>query len=84
MGGSKRMLEEMEAERESKREALLNAPRLIEASNELIQHLRDELEESSETARELRQHVKDAGSWKAKAVDYLVGGLIGALIGLLF
>lgn len=59
-------------------------PRLIEAGNNLIEHLRDELQESTETIHELRQQVKDAGSWKAKDVDYLVGGLIGALIGLLF
>ena len=84
MGSSKNMLIEMELERERKREALLNAPQLIEAGNELIQYLRDQLEDNSTTIAELREQIAYAESWKSKAVDHLVSGLVGAVIGTLF
>jgi chromosome segregation ATPase len=84
MGASKRWLEEMAQERAEKQELLLEAPKLIEESNRLIGHLREELERSSETIDELRRELQTSNSWKAKWVDYLIGGSVGALIGLLF
>lgn len=84
MGRSKEWPFEMEAERQAKQEALLDAPQLIEAGNVLIQHLRDELVSNSETIDDIRQQIAFASSLKSKAVDYFIGGLVGALIGLLF
>lgn len=84
MGQVKNWLFELEAERHAKQEALLDAPKLIEQSNRFIERLQSELEKSTETVDDLRRQVALASSWRSKATDYFVGGLIGALIGLLF
>jgi hypothetical protein len=84
MGVAKRWLEEMEAERAEKAELLLEAPKLIEVSTRLVGHLRAQLERSSETIDDLRHEIAVANSWRSKGVDYLVGGVVGALLGLLF
>ncbi|MBC3764479.1 hypothetical protein [Neptunicella marina] len=67
MAGSKRLLETYEKERQHKEEQLLELPAMLVNAHEEIGVLRAEL--------------KHANSFKSKLPDYLIGGLIGAIIG---
>lgn len=46
-----------------------------------IEDLITVVSEQTKIIEELRDHVREGSSWKSKAKDYLVGGVIGAILG---
>ena len=54
-------------EQNRKREALLDLP--------------DQFEESQIKIEELQEKLRKSSSWKSKLKDYIVGGIIGAILG---
>lgn len=83
MGGSKRTLESEWEKEEQKRSELLEVPAAIAESHELIGELRAKLEASNDLVESLKQEVESSNSIRSKAKDYLIGGVVGAVIGIL-
>ena len=46
-----------------------------------IDKLTELLSEQTKRIEELQEEIRRSNSWKSKAVDYLIGGLVGAVIG---
>ncbi len=83
MGSTKRQLERLREERRRKQQELLDLPAQLAESHELIGELQAELRYSTETIDELEESLRESNSWRSKLGDYMVGGLIGAVIGIL-
>jgi TolA-binding protein len=62
-----RQFEEYIEKQNKKREALLDLP--------------DQFEESQIKIEELQEELRKNSSWKSKLKDYIVGGIIGAILG---
>jgi hypothetical protein len=67
MGGSKRMMEADMEEQQRKAEELLDLPSMLASAHEDI--------------GELKAEIRIANTFKAKIPDYLIGGLVGAVLG---
>ncbi len=48
-----------------------------------IENLSKAIENQSRIISELQTEIKDSGNWKSKMKDYFIGGIIGAILGLL-
>ncbi|MFA6051083.1 MAG: hypothetical protein WC762_00670 [Methylobacter sp.] len=81
MGGSKRTLENMLIEEEQKYQELLKIPIAIAHSHELIEELKTQLKISEKTITNLKNQIEESNSIKMKLKDYVIGGLIGAILG---
>ncbi|PZO12162.1 MAG: hypothetical protein DCE87_15105 [Betaproteobacteria bacterium] len=81
MSGAKRTLEKMWEEGERKRQELLDVPESIALSHELIGELKAQLKASDEQITSLKQQIKESNSLQSKLKDYILGGLIGAVLG---
>ena len=78
-----RVKNSMIEEQARKREEMEAMPHRLDDALDRIDELRDELEQSNTTISELRHNLKEANSLKSKVKDYIVGGLVGAVIGLI-
>lgn len=81
MSGAKRTLEKMWEEGERQRQELLDVPGSIAQSHELIGELKAQLKASDEQIISLKQQIKESNSLQSKLKDYILGGLIGAVLG---
>ena len=50
---------------------------------ETLLDLPDQLEESQRMIEELQEKLRKSSSWKSKLNDYILGGIIGAILGFL-
>ncbi len=66
-----------ELEKIAKQEALLDLPEGMASTIQLIEEMRAHIED-------LQARIQKGNSWRSKLKDYLIGGFIGALIGLVF
>lgn len=83
MSATKRYLEQLEEERCRKEKALLEVPAQLQANDLLIRELHADLLSSSEEIGELRAKLLEANSFRTKCKDYLTGGIVGAVFGLI-
>jgi gas vesicle protein len=67
-------MEQLEEERAAKQEALLDLPEEMGETHVLVQELQDHV-------RDLQARIQRDNSWQSKLKNYLIGGLIGAIIG---
>ena len=70
-------------EQQRKHEALLDVPDQIAETNEVVEALATRLEQSAVTISRLERQLAEAGSLKGKLKDYLIGGVIGAILGVI-
>ena len=77
MSLSKDYLQQLEQERAAKQESLLDLPDEIGETHLLVQELQDHI-------HDLQARIKHDNSWHSKLKDYLIGGFIGAIIGIAF
>jgi gas vesicle protein len=48
-----------------------------------IENLSKAIENQSRIISELQNEIRESGHWKSKMKDYFIGGVIGAILGLL-
>jgi len=68
-------------EEEQKYQELLKIPIAIAHSHELIEELKTQLKISEKTITNLKNQIEESNSIKMKLKDYVIGGLIGAILG---
>ena len=77
MGEAKRWLIEMEQEKVQKQEALLDLPDLLEERSNQVEELKSQL-------NQLQSEIAKSNSWPEKYKNFIIGGLIGAAISVVF
>lgn len=68
-------------QRRQKEESLLDVPERIAEAHAAIDDLAVRLEESRGRIVELKKKLDDVNSVKSKMKDYVIGGIIGAILG---
>ena len=76
MGATKRYIEKLEEERSAKQEALLDLPVAVNETSALVEELQQHI-------RDLRARIERDNSWQTKLKEYLISGVVGAVIGFL-
>ena len=66
-----------------KQKAMEAVPDRLDDALIQIDELRNGLEKSSSTISTLKDDLEEANSFRSKLKDYLIGGLIGAIIGMI-
>ena len=56
--------------------------KIISSDSNSLKALANAIEKQSQTIAELREEIRTSNSWKTKLKDQIVGGIIGALLGL--
>lgn len=84
MGMTKRLFEQEQEERYRKQEELLDLPERVAESNRRIGELQTELRFSAETIESLEQQLIDSNSLRANFKHYVVAGIVGAILGVVF
>jgi len=84
MGWGANRLIELEQERERKQEKLLELPITVESHGKLLRELEDRILSSEEMIEELLLAHEASQRWKARLREYVLGGLVGAVISLAF
>lgn len=64
-----------------KHEAMESMPDRLDDALVQLDELRSDLEKSNATISSLKNDLEKANSFKSKMKDYLIGGLIGAVLG---
>lgn len=77
-----RVKEWMVQEQIIRQEAVESMPDHIEDALIQIRQLHEKVEQSNATIHELESKLSAANSFKAKMRDYVIGGIIGAVIGI--
>lgn len=83
MGATKRLFEADQQERFRKQEALLELPSRIGSQDRNIREIQDQLCGYSEQIETLQEQVDSQASFRTKWKDYLIGGLVGAVLSLI-
>jgi septal ring factor EnvC (AmiA/AmiB activator) len=78
-----RLYEEHMKEQQQRQDALLDMPDQIAATTEAVETLASRLEQSAVTIARLESQLAKAGSLRNKLKDYLVGGVIGTILGVI-
>jgi len=77
MGEAKRWLIEMEQEKLRKQEVLLELPDLLEERSEQVEELKLKM-------NQLQSEIAKNNSWPEKYKNFIIGGIIGAVISVVF
>jgi len=78
-----RAFDDYQEKRKQKEEALLNVPDKIAEAHEAVEVLTGRLEESAAKVAGFEKKLAEANSLKSKFKDYLIGGIIGAILGVI-